>query len=527
MSDANQQTPAERRQPAPSSPTSRAPRPTSRRRAGTRRCRDIVGGNAMISMLAVVLALARRRDPDRRHRRERAGDRRATSSPGPATRFAADLGVGRPARTPRCSRARSTTSGADGFADGIRPLTETLTFATPLIAAGLGVGARLPRRPVQHRWPRPDAHRGRRRRLGRLRVRPAVRASTSSSPSSPASLGGAIWGGIVGLLKARTGAHEVIVTIMLNYVALLPDRRSCCAPRALLQAPGSNNPKTPPMLPTAVFPDAARPAVQPALRLHPRRSPRRSSSGGCSTARASASSSAPSARTRNAARVAGINVKNDLRLRDAASRAASSASPASARCSAPSPPASARASTPASASTRSPSRCSAARRPWGVFVAGILFGAFKAGGFSMQAAEGVPIDIVLVVQSLIVLFIAAPPLVRAIFRLPAPGVATAANSARSSRRRWRQSEHRHRARPVSHAAAGDRARQGRHRQLEGARSRSRIFTRHRASAASSSSARDGDTDLPAVDPTRRHPAARSSCCRRSPPASSSPCCSPR
>jgi ABC-type uncharacterized transport system permease subunit len=60
-------------------------------------------------------------------------------------------------------------------------------------------------------------------------------------------------------------------------------------------------------------------------------------------------------------------------------------------------------------------------KPWGVFAAGILFGAFKAGGFSMQAAEGVPIDIVVVVQSLIVLFIAAPPLVRAMFRLPTPG----------------------------------------------------------------------------------------------------------
>jgi ABC-type uncharacterized transport system permease subunit len=32
-------------------------------------------------------------------------------------------------------------------------------------------------------------------------------------------LGGAIWGGLVGLLKAKTGAHEVITTIMLNYVA--------------------------------------------------------------------------------------------------------------------------------------------------------------------------------------------------------------------------------------------------------------------------------------------------------------------
>ena len=32
-------------------------------------------------------------------------------------------------------------------------------------------------------------------------------------------LGGFIWGAIPGLLKARTGAHEVITTIMLNYIA--------------------------------------------------------------------------------------------------------------------------------------------------------------------------------------------------------------------------------------------------------------------------------------------------------------------
>lgn len=32
-------------------------------------------------------------------------------------------------------------------------------------------------------------------------------------------LGGAVWGAIAGLLKARAGAHEVIVTIMLNYIA--------------------------------------------------------------------------------------------------------------------------------------------------------------------------------------------------------------------------------------------------------------------------------------------------------------------
>jgi simple sugar transport system permease protein len=35
-----------------------------------------------------------------------------------------------------------------------------------------------------------------------------------------ASLGGAVWAGIAGALKALTGAHEVITTIMLNWIAI-------------------------------------------------------------------------------------------------------------------------------------------------------------------------------------------------------------------------------------------------------------------------------------------------------------------
>ncbi len=35
-----------------------------------------------------------------------------------------------------------------------------------------------------------------------------------------AALGGALWGGIAGALKSRFGAHEVISTIMLNFVAI-------------------------------------------------------------------------------------------------------------------------------------------------------------------------------------------------------------------------------------------------------------------------------------------------------------------
>jgi simple sugar transport system permease protein len=35
-----------------------------------------------------------------------------------------------------------------------------------------------------------------------------------------AAVGGAIWGGIAGILKATVGAHEVISTIMLNWIAI-------------------------------------------------------------------------------------------------------------------------------------------------------------------------------------------------------------------------------------------------------------------------------------------------------------------
>ncbi len=70
-------------------------------------------------------------------------------------------------------------------------------------------------------------------------------------------------------------------------------------------------------------------------------------------------------------------------------------------------------------------------RPWGILFAGILFGAFQAGGYSMQAAQGVQIDIVTVVQSLIVLFIAAPPLVRAMFRIPDPTKRRAAKAVKA------------------------------------------------------------------------------------------------
>jgi hypothetical protein len=74
----------------------------------------------------------------------------------------------------------------------------------------------------------------------------------------------------------------------------------------------------------------------------------------------------------------------------------------------------ARASRRRSASTRSPWRCWAARIRWGCF-AGLLFGALEAGGRQMQVDAGVSIDLIGIIQALIIVFIAAPLLVRAIF----------------------------------------------------------------------------------------------------------------
>lgn len=107
-----------------------------------------------------------------------------------------------------------------------RALSETLVWATPYIFAGLGVAF---------------AFKGGLFNIG-AEGQLAVGATTAAflgyalpdllGVSLPAfillpivvvggCLAGAIWGAIPGWLKARTGAHEVINTIMMNYIALL------------------------------------------------------------------------------------------------------------------------------------------------------------------------------------------------------------------------------------------------------------------------------------------------------------------
>lgn len=304
----------------------------------------------------------------------------------------------------------------DSFAAGIKPLTETLTFATPLIAGGLGVGLafRVGMFNIGGR--------------GQMLIAASVAGWLAFGFELPwglhmlvalvgGLLGGALWGGIAGLLKAKTGAHEVIVTIMLNFVAFYLVSWLLRTP-GLLQAPGSSNPKTPPMKDTAIFWNLK----EYGYNLH---------LGFVIVVAATVlvwwilSRSSLGFRFRavgenpNAARVAGINVPSIYVYAMLISGALLGLAGVN--------------QVLGTVTTGFTAGIDAGvgfdaitvallgrSTPWGIFAAGLLFGAFKAGGYSMQAAEGVPVDIVLVVQSLIVLFIAAPPLVRTIFRLPDP-----------------------------------------------------------------------------------------------------------
>ena len=386
----------------------------------TKALRDVVGGPAVISVLAVLLSLIAgailiaATDTDVQ---EAAGYFFSR----PAATFTA---IGDSVGGAYYSLFRGSVYNlrADDFAAGIRPLTETLTYATPLIAAGLGVGLafRVGMFNIGGR--------------GQMLLAAAAAGYIGFSFPLPPVIhvivalvagvaAGAIWGGIVGLLKARTGAHEVIVTIMLNFVAYFFIQFLLRTPGAL-QAPGSINSKSAPMLETAVFPEL----FGPKYNLH---------FGFILSIAATVlvwwilTRSSLGFQFRavgenpHAARVAGINVKRIYvyamllsgglvglagvnQVMGTETKGFSDGIDAGIGFDA----------ITVALLGRS--------KPWGIFAAGILFGAFKAGGVTMKASEGVPNEIVLVVQSLIVLFIAAPPLVRAIFRLPTPGVTRAA-----------------------------------------------------------------------------------------------------
>lgn len=306
-----------------------------------------------------------------------------------------------------------------GFANGIRPLMDTLTFATPLIVAGLGVAI------------------GFRAGLFNIGGRGQMLFGASAAgwvafsfPDMPfpihlivaivaGVIAGSLWSGIAGFLKATSGANEVITTIMLNYVGYF-FVYWMLSTQGLLQIPGSNNPKSPGMLPSAILPRIFGQQyslhwgfiIAIAATLFAWWLLNRSRLG----FEFKAVGLNPTA-----ARVAGINVPRTITYVMLFSGAFVGLAGVF--------------QVLGTVTTGFSSGIDAGigfdaitvallgrSKPWGVFAAAILFGAFKAGGFAMQASQGISVDIVLVVQSVIVLLIAAPPLVRAVFRLPTPNL---------------------------------------------------------------------------------------------------------
>ncbi|MDX9866237.1 MAG: hypothetical protein RBT34_15645, partial [Anaerolineaceae bacterium] len=58
--------------------------------------------------------------------------------------------------------------------------------------------------------------------------------------------------------------------------------------------------------------------------------------------------------------------------------------------------------------------------PLGVVLAALLFGFLRNGAVQMQLTAGIPIDIISILQAFILAFIAAPAIIRTIYRLKEP-----------------------------------------------------------------------------------------------------------
>ena len=301
------------------------------------------------------------------------------------------------------------------FEGAIRPFTETLRLAGPLIAAGLGIGLGF--------------------RVGlfniggtgqlvsgliwatfvatRMELPPVIHFVVAIVA---AIVGAALVGAFVGFLKARTGANEVITTIMLNYI-IVSFFNFLLTDNSMLQGETAGGyTKSDPAFETARLPYLlgesyalnlgfvlAIAAVVVYWWLM-----ERSTIG----FRLRAVGFSPSA-----AKTAGINVERTYVLALGLSAAFVGISAANQALS------STGGVTPTSHAGIGFDAITVAllggSSASGVLLAGLLFGAFKAGSSAIQIV-GISPDVLGIVQGSIVLFIAAPPLIRAIFRLPPP-----------------------------------------------------------------------------------------------------------
>ncbi|MDQ1494144.1 MAG: ral nucleoside transport system permease protein [Actinomycetota bacterium] len=295
------------------------------------------------------------------------------------------------------------------------PLSETLLNATPLILVGLSVGlafrtglfniggqgqiimGAVLAGYVGFEWRLPPV----------LHVAVAVLAAV---------VGGAAWGGLAGWLKARTGAHEVISTIMLNYVAF--NLLAYLLKTGVFHRKGSNQAISPIVHGTARLPH-----------LFP--APLRLQFGFVIALAAAAAMTWLLNRSKtgfflravgaspNAARTAGMGVGRAYIVAMVIAGGLAGLAGASQIL-----------GTSFALTTSIDANFGfdgitvallGRAKPWPTVAAGVLFGALRAGSVTMQTRTGTSIDLVTVLQSLVVLFVAAPMFVRHVFRLRAAG----------------------------------------------------------------------------------------------------------
>jgi simple sugar transport system permease protein len=301
----------------------------------------------------------------------------------------------------------------------IRPLTESLRISTPYIFAGLAVALGF--------------------RCGLFNIGAEgqyfigglasvfVGYSLKGLPAiihlplalAAGAAGGALWAAIAGYLRAKTGAHEVINTIMLNYIAyrLADYLLQVGGPMA---RPGASRPVSPEINPSAylpqIFPGNITIRVNVGLFLA-------IAMVGFVYWLLFKTTLGFEIRTvganPRAARTAGMNVARNFVLAMGLSGGLAGLAAAHDILGV------LRFMPNAFFSGYGFDSIALAllgkSHPVGVLLASFLFGFLRAGAQRMQAPPArVPIDIISIVQALIIIFIAAPEVVRLIYRIRAP-----------------------------------------------------------------------------------------------------------
>jgi ABC-type uncharacterized transport system permease subunit len=228
------------------------------------------------------------------------------------------------------------------------------------------------------------------------------------------ALGGAAWGFIPGWLKAKTGGHEVINTIMLNYVAFRLSDWLLAGP---MKRPDSFNPVSPTIQPSAELPRF----FDYPIRFH----------AGFFLALAVAwfvywllfrTTVGFNLRTvgsnPNAARYAGISILGNMVLAMSLSGALAGLAGTNEVLGVNHNIAMAFSSGYGFDSIAL--ALLGKSHPVGVVLAALLFGTLRNGATRMMVTSGIPIDIISVLQALILAFIAAPAIIRTVYRLRAP-----------------------------------------------------------------------------------------------------------